>query len=732
MIRCRHHESDRNRSRSAKNGLLRSFGLCTLLNCSIAESRRAVDSKENEVPEVTAHAEWSRDQWVGFADGLLEQALVHASVGGGRILLPGAEGGYGRAVDGLEGFARTFLLAGFRIAGARGVGVDHLIDAYSRGIATGVDPDAPDRWVRMEEHAQAKVEAASLALVLDMTRPWIWDRLDSLTRARLIAYLEPAVGDDTYPRTNWVWFRIVVETFLRSVGGRWSADDVAADLALHDSLVREDGWLADGPGRAYDHYVGWALHLFPVLWSRMQGADELAGGRTAADVARLDRYLADALALVGADGSPLLQGRSLIYRFAAAAPFWAGVIAEVPSHAPGLLRHAANAVVAHFVDRGAPGDDGLLSTGWHHPWGALAQSYSGPGSPYWAVKGLLGIALPADHPVWAAPSEPLPVERGDQLRAIAAPGWIVSGTHDDGIVRVVNHGTDKAEAGAVAVDSPLYARIGYSTATSPLLDARGWAEPLEQGVALVDADGAATSRTGMDPAGAGIEADGRVGVAGSRWDAHWIEAAPTAHRHGEGLAGAARAAGRLVVHSLVRGAGEVRVAVVESLADGVLPDAVRLRIGGWPVAGDDVRTRVGAGAASASAAGRTSGLELLSDGAAHAEVIARDGSSPLGPRVGVPVLTLPVVVGEPVVVYATLTGDVRGGAAGGARAAGEPAGSCAVVTARDGDDLRVTVTWPDGLVTDHRLTDSGRAARPARYPRNPGEHRGADAKEHHA
>ena len=210
--------------------------------------------------------DWSRELWVDFADSLLSSAITHASEGAGRILIPGAQGGYGEAVDGLEGFARTFLLAGFRIAGERGIGVDHLIDFYSRGIATGVDPEAADRWVRMEEHDQAKVEAASIALVLDLTRPWIWDHLGTITQQRVITYLEPVVGDNTYPQTNWVWFRLVVETFLRSVGGAWSAGDIAADLARHDSFVREDGWLADGDERAYDHYVGWALQVYPVLW----------------------------------------------------------------------------------------------------------------------------------------------------------------------------------------------------------------------------------------------------------------------------------------------------------------------------------------------------------------------------------------------------------------------------------------------------------------------------------
>ena len=410
--------------------------------------------------------DWTRAQWLEYADRLLAGARAWASPGNARITPPGEEGGYGRAVDGLEGFARTFLLAGFRLAGDRGEGLDDLADFYRRGVTNGVDPDAEDRWVRMDEHAQAKVEAASIALVLDMTRPWIWDRLDATTQQRVIDYLAPVVGDTTYPKTNWLWFRIVVQTFLRSVGGPWSAEDIADDLALHDSLVREDGWMSDGFERSYDHYVGWALHLYPVLWARMQGAGDLAGGRTEQDVAALDRFLQDAVALVGADGSPLIQGRSLIYRFAAAAPFWIGAIAGVPSVSLGQLRHAANRVVGHFAENGAPDSDDLLTMGWHHEWRALAQSYSGPGSPYWAVKGLIGISLPADHPVWAAPAEPLPVESGDILATVRSAGWIISGTHDDGIVRIVNHGTDHAAEGSLVGDSPLYARIGYSTATA--------------------------------------------------------------------------------------------------------------------------------------------------------------------------------------------------------------------------------------------------------------------------
>jgi hypothetical protein len=645
-------------------------------------------------------ADWSRDEWVAFADRLLDTARSFASPGHGRIHFPGAEGGYGHDVDGLEGFARTFLLAGFRIAGARGEGVEELADFYRQGIVTGVDPDAADRWVRLDEHAQAKVEAASLALVLDMTRPWIWDRLDALTQQRVIDYLAPVVGDATYPKTNWLWFRVVVQTFLRSVGGPWSPQDVADDLALHDTLVREDGWISDGFERSYDHYVGWALHTYPVLWSRMQGADELAGGRTAADVVRLDRYLQDAVALVGADGSPLIQGRSLIYRFAAAAPFWVGAIAQVPSVPLGQLRRAANAVVAHFVGRDAPGEDGVLTMGWHHEWRDLAQSYSGPGSPYWAVKGLLGISLPADHPVWTASSVPLPIETADDVRVVRSAGWAVSGTAADGIVRIANHGSDHAADGALVGDSPLYARIGYSTATSPLANQAAWHEPLEQSVALVDAAGRATHRAAMELIDVRVEgeADERVARAASRSRAHWLTPRPAAHRHGSGLDGDVELAGVVTVHSLLRGPWEVRLTRVDSLEPGIDAAALRLRVGGWALAGSAVEGRAQDASARAVADGLSSGIRsLLGEGAGALE--ERRDASPLGTVAVVPVVTYPVEPGAWIATLLELTAEDLASP-----------GDATVDVRTDADDTTVTVTWPDGTATSSRLANSGDAS----------------------
>ncbi|MDO5737198.1 MAG: DUF2264 domain-containing protein, partial [Propionibacteriaceae bacterium] len=492
--------------------------------------------------------DWNdRRTWTEFADQLLLAVRPLAYPKHAGFSFPGAPGLLGSRVDALEGFARTFLLAAFRLAGDDGHDPLHMAQWYAEGIAAGTDPHSPERWPRPDEHPQAKVEAASIALSLDMTRPWIWDHLSAAVQDRVVSWMSSVVGDETYWRNNWVWFRAVTQTFLRSVGAAHSLDDIAGDLATHDSFPQRNGWISDGEGRNFDHYVGWALHLYPTLWSRMQGAAELAPERIERDRAGLQRYLQDAISLIGSDGSPLIQGRSLTYRFAAAAPFWVGALAGVDAPSPGALRTAASRVVGHFVDGDMANDPGVLDVGWKQPWPRLAQFYTGPASSYWAVKGLLGVALPGNHPVWAEAASPLPLDESDQLFAVEAPGWIVHGTRSDGIVRVVNHGTDHALPHSDGADSPLYARLGYSTATSPLLDDESWANPLENAVVLLDANGRASHRTGMRLLDCRVVKTpaGDVGIASSLADAHFVNARPPVQQDSTGWPGTATPAGEL-------------------------------------------------------------------------------------------------------------------------------------------------------------------------------------------
>ncbi|MFD5226293.1 DUF2264 domain-containing protein [Microbacterium sp. NPDC058342] len=625
---------------------------------------------------------WTRAHWSALADTILAGAARHASPAQSLIRYPGEPGGLGRDIDHLEGFTRTFMLAAFRIAGDP-AGTRDLAERYARGIAAGVDPEHPERWVRIEEHDQAKVEAAALALGLHLTRDTVWALLGERAKQQTVEYLTASIGAPYWPN-NWVWFRIMVSYFLESVGGPFSESDREEDFALLDSFDLPGGWAADGVGRNFDHYCGWALPFYPMVWAQLVEDDPRHTERVARYRNRLDDYLDDALHLIGADGGPLIQGRSLTYRFATAAPAWAAAFHGGSRHDPGLLRRAASGQARHFVERGAPDADGILSLGWHGPWRAIAQRYSGLGSPYWASKGMLGLALPESDPVWTAVEQPLPIDRGPFARAVVAPGWLAVGT-SDGTVRVTNHGTDHRVEGSLEPDAAVYAKFGYSTATAPVLDGPGASWPVDGTVALVR-DGLPSHRSGFRTGGVrALDAETLTGSSCAR--AHWPLGFVSVPDNGVSLHEGTTITGPWVdAVSVVRGAWEVRFVRVHA---GALVEGDVLRVGGWAITAPDVVVRQGAWAASERLGSRV--VSLSGADAVTAGVLKEDDVTPLEGRTAVPWVEV-----------APAPGAWQAFAIGlGSPSEVERAPSVA----------GTTITWPDGGTTEADL--SAVAAPPA-------------------
>lgn len=80
---------------------------------------------------------YTRAHWETTADLLLAAALRYATPGHALIDLPGLPSQSGVRSDGLEGFARTFLLAAFRTAGASGKDPHGFLERYTAGLVRG-------------------------------------------------------------------------------------------------------------------------------------------------------------------------------------------------------------------------------------------------------------------------------------------------------------------------------------------------------------------------------------------------------------------------------------------------------------------------------------------------------------------------------------------------------------------------------------------------------------------
>ncbi|WP_328677205.1 DUF2264 domain-containing protein [Streptomyces sp. NBC_01261] len=473
---------------------------------------------------------YTRAHWETAADSLLAAVEPYATEDRALYHLPGTHTSWsGRLSDGLEGYARTLLLAAFRRD-------ETALERYADGLAAGV----AGVWPSIEDRGQPLVEAASIALALRLTRPLLWDRLDEPVRQRAAAWLADALTAEPWP-CNWELFPVTVGGFLQDIGYEPDASRKAVDRGLSriEDWYVGDGWYTDGDGRKFDYYNGWAMHLYPVLHAWL--ADDprlldLYGGR-------LERHLADYARLFGGDGAPMHQGRSLTYRFATTAPLWLGALTGRTPLSPGETRRLASGALQYFLERGAVDDRGLLSLGWHGPNEAVLQGYSGPASPYWASKGFLGLLLPPDHKVWTAAEEPGPAERADAVTAVAPANWLLQSTSSDGLVRLHNHGSEDVRY------DPYYTRLAYSTVTAP--------SPSYDNSVILGGD---PSRTEIVPLGVG---EG------------WV-----ASRH------TAASGARVVSLVVAEGAVEVRAHLVVGVGEGT-----SVRVTGWS-AGDGLEAEL--------------------------------------------------------------------------------------------------------------------------------------------
>nr|WP_247706922.1 DUF2264 domain-containing protein [Streptomyces liliiviolaceus] len=506
---------------------------------------------------------YTRAHWEAVADGLLAAAWRWSTPGRALLDLPGRPSRSGVRSDGLEGFARTFLAAGFRVAGAGGEDPHGWLERYADGLASGTRSpgrDDTESWPLILDHdvqGQPMVESASVALGLRLTAPWLWKRLDAGVQDRVEEWLRGSLRHVPAPN-NWYLFPYTVAGFLESVG-RGDAETTAVRqraLDLVEGWYRGDGWYADGDGRAFDHYNGWALHLYPVLDAHLGGDAALL----ARYGDRLREHLDGFGLMFGADGAPMHFGRSLAYRFAASAAVGLGSLTGHTPLTPGASRRLVSGSLRHFLDRGALTDDGLLSLGWYGPHDATLQTYSGPASPYWASKAFVSLLAPADHPLWTATEEAAPVEEADRVLALPAPGLLVQATREDGIVRLHNHGSDHVrphEAESADGDDPHYGRQAYSTRTGPTASGN-----IADNHLSVEVGGRRSVRRRIHPLGAG-HGDGWG------WAASW---------HRPAFSGGPPMVPGLRVESVtvVRGAHELRVHRVVGA-----PAGTRLTHTGW-------------------------------------------------------------------------------------------------------------------------------------------------------
>lgn len=339
---------------------------------------------------------------------------------------------------------------------AAGGGACRGWDAIRAEIAAGTDPEHPGFWGWPGEYDQRIVESAALGFALASSPQELWHPFDAAQRARFADWLRAAARARAVDN-NWRLFATLVNLGLKAVDEPFDAEITASAFRRIEEFHHGDGWYADGPrDAAFDHYNPWAIHFYGLLNAAFGGCD----ADTASAIRERARDFApEYLRWFAADGTGLAFGRSLTYRFAQAAFFGAMAFADEQGPGWGVLRGAWARHLRSWAGAPALNGDGTLSIGYAYPSLLMSEQYNAAGSPYWALKAFLPLALPAEHPFWASAEEPLPTE-ARAVHVQPKPGFLLS-RDESGHVTALSAATGPT---GIRHSESKYRKFAYSTA----------------------------------------------------------------------------------------------------------------------------------------------------------------------------------------------------------------------------------------------------------------------------
>jgi hypothetical protein len=289
-------------------------------------------------------------------------------------------------------------------------------------IERAVDPEDPWYIGDPRDRHQCLVEAAALGFAVSRL-PWLHS--DNVDRWLALAAAAEPVDN------NWHYFPVLAG---ETVGG-----DAEAHLARIDEFSTTDGWYQDGFTERYDYYNPFGFHFYNALLGRPPSENFAR---------QFEHWFA-------ADGSAVPFGRSLAYRFAQGAYWGALAYSGVEVLPWATVRGLAERHLRWWWEQPILDGEGLLTVGYRYPNDAIVEQYIGGGSPYWATKFFLPLALPDDHPFWTVTPDWTP---RDGVSAQPAAKAVLS-RHDGHVVLLNGQGwADWARGGG-----DKYAKFAYST-----------------------------------------------------------------------------------------------------------------------------------------------------------------------------------------------------------------------------------------------------------------------------
>ena len=348
----------------------------------------------------------SRKDFVDLLYKLINPLKGFYSKGGARLKVGSTTALYEDRVAELEGFAR--VLWGLAPLWSQKDSDKSFDSLYLNGIINGTDPESEEYWGELTPGTgseQRIVEMAPIGLALVLSPEKIWDPLTDKQKQNLHKWLLQA-NEERLSNNNWHFFPVLVNLGLKSVGVWYDKERIEKSIAKYHSFYHGNGWYHDGTGEQADYYVSFAIHFYSLIYAKVMENEDPENSRIFKE--RAEEFAKTFVYWFDENGSSLAYGRSLTYRFAQCSFWSACLFADIRPFSLGVIKGIITRHLEWWLSQPIFDNAGVLSIGYAYPNLNMAEQYNAPGSPYWALKAFLLLALDENHEFFKVDSLPLP------------------------------------------------------------------------------------------------------------------------------------------------------------------------------------------------------------------------------------------------------------------------------------------------------------------------------------
>ncbi|MCD7822672.1 MAG: DUF2264 domain-containing protein [Oscillospiraceae bacterium] len=303
----------------------------------------------------------------------------------------------------MEAFTRPLWgLAPFWMGGGSDSGFEKI---YTKGLASGTDPNSPEYWNHCHDFDQKFVEMAGLAYAMLLAPDKVWEPLSDEEKDNLTSWLWE-INEHECCACNWQWFAVLTNLALKVCGRAYSKERIELGLQMMEGYYDAGGWYRDGNNGDKDYYNPYVMLSFGLIYAMFMEDEEPERCRIFRE--RAIQFASDYQYWFSDDGASIAYGRSMTYRFAQCS-FWAMALLSGTEVLPvPVIKGIITRHLTWWLNQPICDNAGILTIGYAYPNLQMSESYNGPGSPYWATMAFAFLGLPDDHPYWTAEAAPMP------------------------------------------------------------------------------------------------------------------------------------------------------------------------------------------------------------------------------------------------------------------------------------------------------------------------------------